>query len=343
MATASAPGKVILFGEHSIVYPGHMGLAAAINKRAYAKANSNNENYVEIFTEIENPVKVYEPELKALLKDFKESFYIEPKNIGGLKELNNIYNPLAPIKLILAELFEKYGFEGLEIKIDSEIPNKSHLGSGSSAFAATAGAVLAELTGRLNIEQISDLTYHGDSLLVGNPSGIDNSVVSYGGWIRYSKLGPQKGEITQLSNLGEFQTVVANSGIQSETGKMVGLLREKITQNPDMIKYLDDINSICEAGLLNIKQKNLADIGSCMNKNHKILSSLGVSHKELDKLVDLALQNGAYGAKLTGAGGGGCIIAVTENPNMLIEKFRTAGYDAFVAELGTEGIRLEPD
>lgn len=349
MKCASAPGKVILFGEHSIVYPSpdfpdtspHYGIAAAIDRRNKVRARILGEDVVRI-----KQGGIYEVPRKSAMS-LRETFRkvyenkADPQRVSNLKNLGALNGGLAPTKVILAEIMKTYNVSGFEIEIEAGVPRGAHLGSSSSIFAAVAAAALLECGEKIYPQKISSLARLGDTLVVGSPSGIDDTAVSYGGWVRYVKGSPLGGTVNPLKLQKRINVVVGNTGVQSSTGEVVGELKKRVAVSREILEQIDLINSVCDRGEAALATGDLVTLGEAMNENHEILRRLGVSHEKLDEIYRIAIENGAYGAKMTGGGNGGCAIAVAENPQKIVDALVAAGYEAFVTELGCEGVREE--
>lgn len=339
MAKASAPAKVILFGEHAIVYPNHTGLAGSIDRRSYVLASLNDSDYVKIETNIsEKPIIIKENEISNLLQEYEtlreNKAYDELKNIKKEDELS-------PIKIILGKMFKEYEFKGMDINIKSEIPSGSHLGSGSSVFSSIASAILSELGKETNKERISRLTYDADVLAHGGtPSGIDNTTVTFGGLIKYEKL-EDSGKFELLKIDKDIPMVVSNTDKPSNTGEMVSKVRKMLQEEPDTMKMMDEISKISILGKDALQKGDIKYAGELMNNNQKLLIEFGLSTKEIDNIIDISSDFGAYGSKLTGAGGGGCVINLSEKPYELAAHISKYGYDSFVTKLGCDGVRTD--
>lgn len=340
MAKTSAPAKVILFGEHAIVYPNHIGLAGSIDRRSYISASLNGGNYVNIETDISKPIIVNENEILSLLQEYET--LRENKSYDELKKIK-AGDELSPIKIILGKAFKEYGFRGMNINIKSEIPSGSHLGSGSSVFSATACSVLSELGEEIDKEKISKLAYDADVLAHGGtPSGIDNTTVTFGGMIRYEKH-EDMGKFQILKIDKDIPIVVSNTGKASNTGEMVSKVRGRLQKEPDSMKMMDEISGVAVLGESALQKGDIEYAGELMNQNQGLLNEFGLATNEIDNIIKIASDFGAYGSKLTGAGGGGCVISLSDNPYELAGEVKKHGYDSFVTKLGCDGVRTEKE
>lgn len=357
---ASAPGKAILFGEHTVVYPSpwmpdtkpHIGIAGAIDKRAHVEVKENEKDFMYIETyipEIKNgqtlnhkyKINVSKKETNNLWKDF-ERIYNDDSNPNRIIELKKFYqiDSFTPLKIILGKFSEDYGFQGMDITMYSEIPSGSHLGSGSSAFAALSGALLSYKE-EFNKNTIADYSFFGDVSILGAPSRIDDNTVTYGELVRFTKLTPKEKKLEKIKINNKIYLAIGNTGTKSDTGTVVNEVKEMILKKPELIKELDKVNEISDEGLEHLKNNNLKGIGECMNRNYEVLKNIGVSILEIDELVDIAIKNGAYGAKPTGACKGGCVIAVSDDLQRITEAWEEKGYETFITEIGCEGVRVE--
>ena len=183
MITTSAPGKVILFGEHAVVYD-KLGIACSIDKRCQVKVFSVNENKVFITAKDLNLSESLGK--KELFDLFKTINTLKDQN--KFDELGKILkkDELVPSFFVITNILKDCGFKGLGLEIKSEIPKNS--GSSSAIFSAIALAVSKFLGKNLSKKEISDLSYQGDLVAHGGtPSGIDNATVTFGGYIEYKK------------------------------------------------------------------------------------------------------------------------------------------------------------
>lgn len=320
---ASAPAKVILFGEHFVVY-GKPAIVMAVDKRAYVKAKPRKDK------------KIYLNSLNLKVSGFFEDDKFAPET-GGLEAKAK----LEPIKVVVEKTFqlcEKRS--GLEIEIDSKIPVAAGLGSSAAVAAATAKAVSSLLGVEIGEDEVFRIAYEAERLVHETPSGIDPAIATYGGTIIF-----QKSVGIQRSIVGcEIPLVIGDTGLKRITGEFVAKVRKNKERYPSIINpIIETGGEIVERAVEALKKGELEVLGELMNINHALLSAIGVSHELLDRLVAAARRAGAYGAKLTGAGGGGCMIALTNRE--MLEKvalaIRDAGGAAFIAEKSNEGVRVE--
>lgn len=306
MIKTSAPGKLILFGEHAVVY-GEAAIATAVNKRTFVTAE-----------------QLTEPRI-----------IVESKNLNttiesGLTEATN--DPI--IKAVqdsLAKLKKKIG---VKLVIDSQIPFSVGMGASASIVTAVSGAVLNLLQKETLREDIAEISHEAEKLTYGKPSGLNTSITTFGGTIYF-----QKGRIDPIRT-EPIEFVVGNTGSRKSSKDLVDDVKKRV-EDPRVAFNLYTIGSIVRRARTAILENNLTELGSLMNKNHKYLRDLGVSSVNLERLINTALGAGAYGAKLTGAGGGGCMMAITDNPEKVISALENEGASAFLVRTHQGGVRIE--
>jgi mevalonate kinase len=297
----SAPGKVILFGEHAVVY-GQPAIAVPVTEVA-AKA-------------------IITPDLAA----DSGSIHITAPQISLDANLSKlpVANPLAvAIRSTLDALSIKQP-PAFKLRITSTIPVAGGLGSGAAVSVAIIRAVSAFLGHPLSDVQVSALAFEVEKLHHGTPSGIDNTVITYNKAVYYIKGKP----IETISIAKPFTIVIADSGISTPTKETVGDVRRAWETDPESYNNIfETIGNLAIATRKSIEQANNEALGPLMNTNHQLLQQLNVSSPELDKLVLAARDAGALGAKLSGGGRGGNIIALAsqERANEIKTVLEVAG------------------
>lgn len=321
---ASAPAKLILFGEHSVVYS-KPAIAAAINLRAKSIVRVTNSHEIEIFS------KNYNSKISFNLKNITEESLI--KKIGNPTLLPVCYATLKTLNYLGEQ-------KGLSIVIDSQIPPSAGLGSSAAVSVSTIKAISIALNYNLSNDIISSLAFNAEKIVHGTPSGIDNTVSTYGGLIYFKKPDT----LRRLPLSVELPIVIGNTNISRQTKTLVARVRSLLEKYPSVInRILDAMAVLVELALSALQENRTEDIGSLMNINHGLLTSIGVSHKKLDLLVYSALSAGALGAKLTGAGGGGCMFALSNktNLNAVADAIKSTGGTPYVTSLTSKGVALE--
>ena len=280
---ASAPGKIILFGEHFVVH-GVKAILCAINKRAIVISKKNETQNIFIKSSLgENTIPISES-LDNIENTFKPFFFIAKKIINE----NNFSN-------------------GVDIEIQSEIPIGAGLVS-SSACCVAAALSISNLFSKLDKNQILELAIEAEKTIFPNTSGADCTVSVFGGIIDYQKDYGYK--IIETNH--EFDFIVVNSKKSHSTNIVVNRVNEFKNENK---KIFDDLcgeeSKLIEKAIDSLQKFDLETIGKCMAQNQIFLEQLGVSNDLLLSIVKL-VEKETFGAKITGAGDGGCIIALTE-------------------------------
>jgi mevalonate kinase len=210
------------------------------------------------------------------------------------------------------------------VRITSTIPVAAGLGSGAAVSVALGRALSSFLGHPLSNDQISDLAFQVEKKYHGTPSGIDNTVITYSQPVYYVRGQP----FERLELVHPFTLVIADSGIQSQTNRVVGDVRQSWQSDPQHYENLFDlIGQISRQARGLIEEGLVQELGALMITNHQALKELGVSCSELDRLVEAAVNSGALGAKLSGAGRGGNMIALVqpEDADRISETLQKAG------------------
>jgi len=321
---ASAPAKVILFGEHFVVY-GEPAIVIAIDKRAYARAENRDDKRIYIHSSNLN--------LTACLEG--ENFKVEK---GDPKEARVKFEP---VKLAVQKVLEKHGENvGLNIEINSTVPVAAGLGSSAAVVAAVTTAVSALLNVNISKEEVFRITYEAEKIVHGTPSGIDPAIATFGGALLFQMdTGFKPLEVKM-----DIPLVIGDTGIERSTRVQVDNVRELRERYPQIMEsFTWAARQIVMRALEALKERDLETLGELMNINHALLYGIGVSDESLEWLINAARKAGSLGAKLTGAGGGGCMIALARNEKLeeVSEAIQRAGGTPFIARKTDEGARVE--
>lgn len=284
MSTGSGKGKTILFGEHFVVY-GLPALAAGIASETKAKITRVRSFGWKLVDD------------RPAMPGYKEKKYEEQKV--------SIDNMLKHLKIDTTKT-------GFQIDLGGDLVCASGIGASAASCVAIARALNEEYSLGLDDDQINETAYIGEMGYHGTPSGLDNTASTFGGliwFVRDLTGGPPKFERLKLGKPANL--VIASTGLTASTKVVVGDVRKKKEADPD---WFDSISEQY-IRLVNDAREALIDlyfdkVGELMNKNHALLQQLTVSCKELDNLVEIARKNGAIGAKMTGTGRGGNMIAL---------------------------------
>lgn len=305
MPVGSACGKIILFGEHAVVY-GRPALAVPLSQiRARA----------------------------TVVARAKDGIVIHARDLGRDIVVNDalVEDALAAITRLT---LEKHGAaENLDITVESDIPLASGLGSGAAISTAIVRALSTYFEKVLAPAEISALVYETEKMYHGTPSGIDNTVIAYEQAVRFRRGTPLP-EITPFQIARPFTLVIANTGIASPTKITVGDVRRGWEQEPARYeKIFDNIAAIVEQAQEALARGENEMLGELMTLNQRELVALGVSSREIENLLEAGLRAGAGGGKLSGGGRGGNVIFYVEEEHA--EEVRRA-----VLEAGAAGVIL---
>lgn len=283
MAKGFGFGKTILFGEHFVVY-GLPAIISALNKQSTATVEKINKNSHEF---IDNQTKF--PGCKKRTWNQCQKSILQILNYMKIQET-------------------------LRITLSGDLPMASSgIGSSAASCVALARAINNEFHLNWNDEQINKAAYQGEKEIHGNPSGIDNTAATYGGLFYFKKNQPTKKNIINPIQLkSPIRIVLADSGKVTPTKKVIATVKKIKQNNPQIIEAIfNNYQNLIPKALNALKIFDLKKIGKLMNKNHELLQKLTISCKELENMIEIAMQAGAFGAKLTGTGKGGLMLALT--------------------------------
>ncbi len=301
----SAPGKLMLFGEHAVIY-GRPCLVTAVSSRIYVEAEKSSKGF-----SIDAP---------------------QVKDVRFVEETVKIFK-------------EKYKIDnGLSIKTQSDFSSQYGFGSSSAVTVATIYALSQLYKKKLTKKEIFDLGYKVTLNVQGIGSGFDIAAATYGKTL-YFIAG---GKIIKPLKLKALPLVVGYSGIKADTPNMVQKIKAKMTNKKSkssikIQKIFEEIENIVETVKEELINNNWPRVGKLMNQNQKLLRQLGVSTEKLDKMCQISLKAGAWGAKLSGAGGGDCMIALVsyEKKEAVKEAIVRVGGEVIEVDNNTEGVKIE--
>jgi mevalonate kinase len=289
MGKGSGFGKAILFGEHFVVH-GVPGIVSAVDSTVDAEVKKNIQGIT--------------------VKD-------ERKGANGYTAKKRIQQKES-IERMLKTMGINPEKASLEILLGGNLPSFSGIGASAASSVAIARAIAEEFDLDLPDEKINDIAYEAEKAYAGTPSGIDNTAATYGGLIWFKRnLSGGPDTIEKLTIREPLEIVIGNTGIVADTKEMVAGVAARKKRNPEkynpLFKQAEDLAFIARSTL---EEFDLRKVGKLMNENHRLLQEIEVSSKELDFLVNLAREQGAFGAKLTGGGGGGCMVALTPSKEL---------------------------
>lgn len=319
--TVSAPGKLMLFGEHAVVY-GHPCIVTAVDQRMFVTAEVNDSGNFEL----EAP-------------DVKVSAYKRPLSEIGIGEI-----PMGAqfVVTAIANVVIKYkkSLTGLKVITRSEFSSQFGFGSSSASTVCMVKA-LSELLGlKLKEKEIFDIAFRTVLDIQGKGSGFDVAAGVYGGTLYFVTPG----KTIEKLKIKTLPLIVGYSGVKADTVTLINKVSDTAKDYPRVINGIYDIVGVIvnEAKPYVVKE-NFEELGRLMNLNQGLLESMGVSINKLSQMIYAACDNGAYGAKLSGAGGGDCIIALAPSKNVstvgkAIEK---VGGTVIKVKTNAEGVRVE--
>lgn len=318
---ASAPGKLMLFGEHAVVY-NHPCLVTAVDQRIRLSAEITDQKNFELEASDVDVTNYKKPIIKLGQGEI-------PKGAQF-------------VEIAVKNIYKKFGLKkGLKIKTSSEFSSKFGFGSSSASTVCTVFALSKLFNLKMSKKQIFDSAYKTVLDIQGKGSGFDVAAAVFGGTI-YFVTGGKKIEPLKIDSL---PLVVGYSGIKADTVTLINKVKEKAAREGETVveNVYFDIEEIVEKAKLEILAGNWRESGRLMNENQDLLIWLEVSIKKLDDMIKTAREAGAYGAKLSGAGGGDCMIALgPQHRKEAIEKaIEKAGGEIIKVTTNAEGVRVD--
>jgi len=304
-------GKVILFGEHFVVY-GLPAIASAIGSRTTATVMRVKESGWHLVDE--------RPEVPGYKKEKADQQRVS---------INNI------LKFAAVPLDR----QGISIRFGGDLVCASGIGASAASCAALARALSDEFSLGWDDDKVNEAAYEGEKGYHGTPSGIDNTAATFGGLIWFQK-NPQGGpNIFRKMSLSEpTDLVIADTGMTADTAEVVADVRRRREKDPFRFEQiLAEYKGLVSDAEEALNGLDLKRVGLLMNANHELLREIGVSCEEVEELVALAREEGALGAKLTGTGRGGNIIALTPGKKLrekAVNAFKERGVNVWATQIG---------
>jgi hydroxymethylglutaryl-CoA reductase len=303
---AAGHGKAILLGEHAVVYGRH-AIAAPIPLAIEASVEDADDGVSLIIPR----------------------WGVEQRLQVDVEQRQAFHKPSAVI-------LEKLGLMGrpMRIEVFPNVPRAMGLGGSAAVAVAIIRALNAHFNLALSDEEVNALAFESEKMAHGTPSGIDNTVATYGRFLMYRPGDPPT--VRTITIAKSIPVVIGMTGVESLTAKMVARVRKAWERNPQRYERIfDDIDSLTLQGLKAIESYDLEQLGELMNICQGLLNALQVSCWEVEELIQIAREHGALGAKLTGGGGGGSIIAVCpEGADRVVQAMHDAGYHAMEVQIG---------
>lgn len=338
MARASAPGKIHLVGEHSVVY-GKPAILAAIGRRCGVDVRKRDDGTITVEREGHSRLEFTVTEAMKFL-DRCSRLWEEGKGKGDWSELNGLLREVPQgQRLIVARSMEALRLKGgMDIKVENHIPG-SGLGSSAALAVAFPAAIAKEFGKEMGKEKINEIAFSIEKYLHGGtPSGGDNTTCCFGGLVWFQKgVEPWMLDREVPHKLEGF--VMAHTGKPGKTtGELVQQVRDLEPKYRE--QRVNDLGKLADVMLNVLKLKDWDRMKETINLCQRNLKELGVSTEEIDSLVS-AVQKAGGAAKLCGAGGGGVVLCWHEDTEKLKKVVSGAGYSPIETELGVEGVRVE--
>lgn len=307
MIVAMSPGKVILLGEHGVVY-GKPCLTVAISLRVALNVEPGKEHTV---------------------------------NNQPLDQRRHSY-----IKLALDRLWNG---KPLSMTSFSQIPSAGGLGS-SAAITTACVAALLDMQGLFSKKEVAIKSFEIEYDVQNGASPNDTSACTFGGGILtwekelpnsflYASKGGRTWYVHKV-NVTDMRIVIGNTGIKSKTPLLIKKIRKCIDHSSFGTDIINEMGGLVIEGKNALERRDFVTLGNIMNHNQKLLHTLGASSKEIDRLIQVAIKEGAYGAKLTGAGGGGSMIALTDEPERVAKAIHNKRGNAYIVSMDNEGVKV---
>lgn len=308
MGEGSGYGKTILFGEHFVVY-GMPSIAAALGEKTIAKVSTIKGSGWEVRDE--------RPETPG----YKKEKFAEQKD---------------SIERVLKAAGVDFNDKKIRIWLGGNLKAASGVGASAASCAAIAHALNEEFGLDFDDERINEIAYEGEKGYHGTPSGIDNTAAVFGGLIWFMKK--TEGNVMEKMKAKPFRIVIGNTGKTSSTKEVVDDVRKlKETDEKSFAQILGRYEKLALEAKDALLKNDLKKVGHLMDENHGLLQKINVSCSELDEMVLAARKAGAFGAKLTGTGRGGLMIALVENEKMqnkVAKAIETLGFSTIKTEVG---------
>jgi mevalonate kinase len=326
--TASAPGKAILFGEHAVVY-GKPAIAVAVDKRARVTITEGTTDNIQ--------VKI--PELDVYGSINIDNGYISQLTSSGEVENNPSTFDTGIMEYIKSALFqeelESSLDHGLDLEVDLEIPIGAGLGSSAAITVATLAAMARYHEQELSLENLAHIAHQVELEVQGAASPLDTTVSTHGGFLYFThQTGGMK-----IKPALEMSLVVGYTSQPGNTGILVKKVRKLCQAHPTIINpILDIMEEVTNQARESITHGDEKQVGELMNINQGLLDSLGVNTVEISRLIYQARRAGAIGSKITGAGGGGSIIAYCPGKTREVLEELDSIENAFQVGISSKGV-----
>ena len=302
-AVAEAPSKAIITGEHFVVH-GAWALAAALPRRV------------------------------RVAVEYSSRFTVTSDRFGGARSPE-----LIPVSRVVEQMAREFSAKPtVRVAIASDVPGGAGLGSSAATMVAVAAAFSRLNSLKLSVPEIVECAMVGEQSIHGRPSGIDPAVCAHGGAIMFRTGSPPK----KVPLDGTRSLILSYSGLNRSTRGQIGHVSKMKERYSGMFEKLaDGIGDLSLRASELLRRDDMQELGTLLTLNHAALMSLGISNDTLDGMVDALLTLGSYGAKLTGAGGGGSVLAVAPEAKekSIVSGLSARGFETFRVKIPVEGVR----
>lgn len=317
--TASAPGKLMLYGEHAVVY-GSPCIVTAVDQRVKVSVEPNGEGEIHVCSPNVG-LDEYHKKIDRLGKD-------------------DLPKSMAFVEMLVKRFYDKYQIkDGIRISTESDFSTQFGFGSSAAVVVAMTKALAQYFGVEMDNKAIFEMAYQAVLDVQGVGSGFDVAASVYGGTLYYVTPGT----VIEKIYTGDLPMVVGYTGVKADTPTLIRQVAELKRNEGWVDSVFADITKLVNRAKSLFEKKDFVQLGKLMNKNQILLTTLNVSSVELDKLIKASNDNGAYGAKLSGAGGGDCMVAFTEpdKKKYIIEAIKQTGGTWMDVKTGALGVRIE--
>ncbi len=354
MVQASAPGKCILFGEHAVVY-GQPAVAVAIDQRMSVSLALSDDWRIDGMS--------FHPQRHPHVEALRQRLWdggppLSVKILGNIPAASGLGSSAA---LSVAASAALRCAKGRQIKNDdwaegwtAARPNNVYDGP----WEFTKGDSVEYGAKSVDEDECAILTHAVEAYAQGGrASPMDSSTCAHGGcivlsdkveddlnWLYSRKLNDVSWEVhsVELSNIDDVWLVIGSTGIHAPTSEQVAKVAKLLENQPEKMREIETIGIVARRGTAALMEGDMESVGRAMSENHLLLRSIGVSCPELEALITAAAPT-SLGVKLTGAGGGGCMIALTRNPKLTSEAIELAGGRTLISKLAATGMTVDED
>jgi mevalonate kinase len=335
VVVSSAPGKIILFGEHGVQR--HIpNITTAVDMRTFCRVMTRNDGGYSL-----RSGDRHETGDRERLRAFKAEID-DLRAAEKLLEINaKATDFFAPSRYVLASIYDRIAAPGVDVEWHSELPIGSGLGSGAAASTSMTLGVYATAGLTPDPADVIYMSWQGDIIAHGGVgSSMDSSTIMLGGAIRY--LLPN--DATPLPFTVSLPLVIGDTLVAHSTGEINTNIRLWLEAHPSRLHIFHDMGYLFEHFLKLLEARDLPAIGHLMNVHQLLQEKMGTSCPEIETLLEASIGAGALGAKISGSGGGGIIIALAEEDRQadVAAAIDAAGGHSYIVTAGVDGARIEP-